>query len=83
MNYNYHNFDDEDTSYNEKHYRKIDTLKTNDLIRFKFFYENCSSRYGIVIKIEKDRQFYKILHVIAEDQIEVFPGSILDFEVVV
>jgi hypothetical protein len=83
MNYNYQDFDDEDISYNEKHYRKIDKLKSNDLIRFKFFYENCSSRYGVVIKIEDDPGFYKILHVVSEDKIEVFPGSILDFEIIV
>jgi len=83
MNYNYQDFDGEDISYNEKHYRKIDTLKSNDLIRFKFFYENCSLRYGAVIKIEDDPGFYKILHVVTEGKIEVFPGSILDFEIIV
>jgi hypothetical protein len=83
MNYNYQDFDDEDISYNEKHYRKIDTLKANDLIRFKFFYENCSPRYGIVIKIEDDPGFYKILHIVSEGTIEIFPGSILDFEIIV
>jgi hypothetical protein len=83
MNYNYQNFDDEDISYNEKHYRKIDTLKSNDLIRFKFFYENCSPRYGVVIKLEDDPGFYKILHIVSEGKIEIFPGSILDFEIIV
>ena len=64
------------------HYDNIDRLKIKDLISFNYIYDNSEKKTGIILKIEKDYNFYKILHVLVDDRIEALPASIVSFELV-
>ena len=64
------------------HYDNIDRLKIKDLISFNYIYDNSEKKTGIILEIEKDHNFYKILHVLVDDRIESLPASIVSFELV-
>jgi hypothetical protein len=64
------------------HYDNIDRLKIKDLISFNYIYDNSEKKTGIILEIEKDYNFYKILHVLVDDRIEALPASIVSFELV-
>lgn len=64
------------------HKDTVDKLRINDLINFQYVYDNSEKQSGIVLKIESDSSFYKILHVLVNDKIEVLPASIITFDFV-
>ena len=64
----------EKQKYQEK--KVIDRIKIGSLISFGYIYDNtCDFEFGVVLKKENDRNFYKILTVLS-DEIRQFPVNI-------
>lgn len=56
-------------------------LKKNDLIKYHWVYSNEDPSVGIVVKIEKDLNFGRILHILGSDNnIESVPQRMITIE---
>ena len=56
-------------------------LKKNDLIKYHWVYSNEEPSVGIIVKIEKDLNFGRILHILGSDNnIESVPQRMITIE---
>ena len=56
-------------------------LKKNDLIKYHWVYSNEEPSVGVIVKIEKDLNFGRILHILgADNSIESVPQRMITIE---
>ena len=56
-------------------------LKKNDLVKYRWIYSNEEASVGVIIKIEKDLNFGRILHILgADNNIESVPQRMITIE---
>ncbi len=56
-------------------------LKKNDLIKYHWVYSNEEPSVGVIVKIEKDLNFGRILHILgADNNIESVPQRMITIE---
>jgi len=56
-------------------------LKKNDLIKYHWVYSNEEPSVGVIVKIEKDLNFGRILHILGTDNsIESVPQRMISIE---
>ena len=55
--------------------------KKNDLIKYHWVYSNEEPSIGVIVKIEKELNFGKILHILgSDDNIEIVPQRMITIE---
>lgn len=58
-------------------------IKIGDLIKYNYLYSNEEPKIGVVIKLKKDLNFDKIIHVVTENQtLDMIPYSIMEFKII-
>lgn len=58
-------------------------IKKGDLIKYNYLYSNEEPKIGVVIKLKKDLNFDKIIHVVTENQtLDMIPYSIMEFKII-
>lgn len=58
----------------------IDTFKKGDLIKFNYVYDYSSTEIGIILKVTKNCNFYKIFTVFTQYAIDEIPATILNMK---
>tara|TARA_X000001036_G_C20084401_1_gene564499 strand:+ start:136 stop:345 length:210 start_codon:yes stop_codon:yes gene_type:complete len=53
-------------------------LKENDLVKYQWIYSNEEPSVGVIVKIEKDLNFGRILHILGNDNcVECIPQRMI------
>ena len=56
-------------------------LKENDLVKYQWIYSNEEPSVGVIVKIDKDLNFGRILHILgADNSIESVPQRMITIE---
>lgn len=55
----------------------LDSFKKGDLIKFTYVYDRTSSEIGVLLKVAKDLNFYKIFTVFTGEVIDEIPATII------
>lgn len=56
-------------------------LKTGQIIKYNFFHSNEKEKVGLVIDIKKDNNFYAMIYLLINNEIEIVPYNIMSFKV--
>ncbi len=60
---------------------KLKDLKIGDTIVYSFLYSNEETKIGIVTNIKKDINFYAMIYLLTDNEIDVVPFNIMEFRV--
>lgn len=57
-------------------------IDVGHVINYNFLYSNEEEKIGLVIDIKKDRNFYAMIYVLANNEIDVIPYNIITYKVI-
>lgn len=60
---------------------KLKDIKIGDTIVYNFLYSNEETKIGIVTNIKKDINFYAMIYLLTDNEIDVVPFNIMEFRV--
>ncbi len=57
-------------------------INVGHVINYNFLYSNEEEKIGLVIDIKKDRNFYAMIYVLSNNEIDVIPYNIITYKVI-
>lgn len=57
-------------------------IKIGSVIHYKFLYSNEEAKVGLVYKIIKDKNFSYMLYILSDNEKDIVPYNILDYEII-
>lgn len=57
-------------------------INVGHVINYNFLYSNEEEKIGLVIDIKKDRNFYAMIYVLTNNEIDVVPYNIITYKVI-
>jgi len=57
-------------------------INVGHVINYNFLYSNEEEKIGLVIDIKKDRNFYAMIYVLSNNEIDVVPYNIITYKVI-
>ena len=57
-------------------------INIGHVINYNFLYSNEEEKIGLVVDIKKDRNFYAMIYVLTNNEIDVIPYNIITYKVI-
>ena len=57
-------------------------INVGHVINYNFLYSNEEEKIGLVVDIKKDKNFYAMIYVLSNNEIDVIPYNIITYKVI-